>query len=135
MKNRSKNKHGEAFPFHPGNEMSEVISMPAYNSAGKEYKRILPKVRNQEIINTSILCALLQKLVPQNKVEIISGGLKINSLDITISEGIVITKTMKFRFRDLKDLLDNLVQENILIGNKLDLITIKHHYFKELNRK
>lgn len=128
----TKSKHLHTYPFHPGN-IIEVDRIPAYNTQGKTYKRILPPIRDQQIINISLLCILLNKLVPHNQIECIESGISINKTEVTISEGLVSFRKLKFRFRDLKELLLNLIQEQILIANLLDVKAIKDRYFRELN--
>jgi hypothetical protein len=126
-------KHKSTFAFHAGNVAPEVVSMPAYNSAGKDYKRVLPPVRDQRIINVSLLAAIMNRIVPGNSIELNGEGLIINKTDISIGKGVASFKRLKLRFNDPRELLDQLVLEGVLIANKLDLRVIKDRYFKALN--
>ncbi|HEY5125300.1 MAG TPA: hypothetical protein VIK14_16335 [Ignavibacteria bacterium] len=126
-------KHKSTSAFHPGNKVPEVAKMPAYNSASKPYVRKLPAMRDKRIIDISLLAAIMNRITPGNSIELSGEGLIINKTEISIGTGIASTKHMKFRFLDLRDLLDQFLQEGILICNKLDLRVIKDRYFKALN--
>lgn len=90
-------------------------------------------MRNQKVIVIPILCPLLIRFAPQNEIECNNYSIKINQVGVHLAEGIASCKKMKFRFRDLFELLEMLRQEQILICKTSDLHRIKQEYFKKLN--
>jgi hypothetical protein len=115
-------KHRHTFAYVPGN----VVTPP-------EIVKHLPPKRDQKVISTTTLCILLRRIVPQNAVSCLQDGIVINGNTVIISEGIATIRTMKFRFKDVWDLLMNLRQERMLDCDSADLKTIRLEYYQTLN--
>ena len=126
-------KHKFKIPYHPGNAIPEVTDrLPSYNSSGlKTFVRKLPPLRNQQVVNIPALHDALHQIVPQMPIECAINGIIIDDIEITIiSEGLASFKKVKFRFRDLKDLLTNLIQAKIL-PDDTDILRIKDLYLEK----
>jgi hypothetical protein len=117
-------KHRQA-----GKVLSDRI--PAYNSAGKEYKRILPPLANPKEIDTRLLTNLINKKSSNNNAELTDSGFILNGYQIHLQEGFASTESLKFRFVDVLDLLRNLYQERILKGSMEDIRILKDCYKNE----
>jgi len=139
MKREAKNKYSgtrlkAVSPFikapSTGTKTEPLKIMPAYNTQGKEYKRVLPPIRDQRIINLPVLVTALQDIKSENKVELLIGGVRINGTTIILREGLCSYDTIRFRFVDVKDLLDNLAQERILNASRGELSYAKRIYFE-----
>ena len=126
-------KHPGTHPFHPGNTASiaELSSrIPPYNSAGREYKRILPPMRDPLDIDLRLLTDLINKRTNGNSAEVIPGGLKLNQVNIKITEGLASCEGIRFRYNSVWDLILNLKHENILLCEYEDLKAVKSEYYK-----
>jgi hypothetical protein len=122
-------KHQNTFAFHPGNTV-ETPAMPAYNTHGTQYQRILPPVRNQQILNCRLLSYLINSKTCANTAEVTDNGIKLNHVDVTVNEGITIAAGTKFRFKDVWDFMRFLMQEGIFHGDMHDVRVIRESYFK-----
>ena len=123
-------KHKFKIPHHPGNVTPQVTDrIPAYHSSGLQtYIRKLPPMRNQQAIDIPALYSALRQIMSQVPIECAINGIIIDDIEITIiSEGLASFKKVKFRFRDLKDLLTNLIQAKIL-PDDIDILRIRDLY-------
>lgn len=109
-------KHPGTFPFHPGNEAIEADRVPAFNSSGrKEYKRILPPIRDRRIIDFEMLAQAIQKIAPGNIAEPINAGIILNGETVSVKKtGLATVNKLIFRFNDCREFIDNLQKERIL---------------------
>ena len=137
MKRQSKNKYQgtrlkavRSFIKAPSDTKEVSTKIPAYNTQGKEYKRVLAPIRDQRVINLPVLVTALQDITTANKIELLIGGLRINGTTIILREGLCSYDTIRFRFVDVKDLLDNLAQERILNASRGELSYAKRIYFE-----
>ena len=122
-------KHKFKIPYH-GEVVTPVSDrIPAYNSSGlKTFTRILPPLRNKARIDIPKLYTTLRQIMPQVPIECAINGIIIDDIEITIiSEGLASFKKVKFRFRDIKDLLTNLIQAKIL-PDDIDILRIRDLY-------
>ena len=123
-------KHKFTFPFVRGTEVADVTKMPSYSSSGlKTYKRILPPVRNNKVINISVLYTVLTEMLPLASCQALKNGILINNNLVIINEGIATAHKTRFRFTNLADLLGNLCQLNILPSN-FDVPHARDKYYK-----
>ena len=116
-------------PYH-GEVVTPVSDrIPAYNSSGlKTFVRKLPPLRNQQVVNIPALHDALHQIVPQMPIECAINGIIIDDIEITIiSEGLASFKKVKFRFRDIKDFITNLIQAKILPYD-IDILQIRDLY-------
>jgi hypothetical protein len=125
-------KHRNAFNFIPGNvappEMSSKI--PAYNTQGKTFKRVLPAMRNLKLIDLNVLIPIIKEITPQNLVNVIPGGFSCNGNNVNLREGLATIEGMKFRYSDVYELLSNLIQAKMLDADKYELRNIRKKYYE-----
>ncbi|HAX61153.1 MAG TPA: hypothetical protein DCX95_01135 [Elusimicrobia bacterium] len=95
----------------------------------KTFQRFPPE-RNPKIIDVPLLCSLMKKFARRNSVSLTPDGLNINGTEFTFKEGFASSEKLKFRFRDVFDLLHNLKGEKILSCRMEDLYSIKIEYHK-----
>jgi hypothetical protein len=125
-------KHKDTFPFHPGNEIAEIDRLPAYHGSGKkEYKRVLPPLRDSLQIDLAVLTDTIRKIAPANDPTFSGNSIVINGTEVSFSDGLANVKQMRFRYQDLRYLLNNLQQERILICSKDEILFIIHEYKKK----
>ena len=105
--------------------------IPAYNTAGKEYKRILPPIRNRKIIDVDKLAALLQQHTTTDGIQWNGVSLSINGIPLTFLEGVVKSKRVTFAFTELWDCLRQLRYEKILEANTAQCRDICKAYYNE----
>ena len=87
-------------------------------------------MRDQQNINLAALVTALKDITSENRTELLIGGVRINNTTILLREGIASYNVTRFRFTDLKDLLQNLVKEGILNAKPGELHIVKHNYFE-----
>lgn len=105
--------------------------IPAYNSAGKEYKRILPPIRNRKIIEVDRLAKLLEQHSPTDVIQWNGVSLAINGIPLTFTEGVCKSKRVTFAFTELWDCLRQLRYEKILEADTAQCRDICKSYYNE----
>lgn len=94
--------------------------MPTYRGSGKpqEYKRILPPVRNLREIDTALLCELINHFLPDRGAHAnTKDQFTVNGHEVRLDpdKGLAtVPGKAKFIYNDERDLLENLVKEDIL---------------------
>ena len=131
MKNLAQNKyqkspkHRGTHLFHPGNKV------PAYHSSGlKTYKKILSPLRDLKIINLQLLSDTIKKVSPANDSLFTGNSIILNNTEIILENGLANVKQLRFRFRDLRELLEGLYKERILNCTKDEVFFIENRYKK-----
>jgi hypothetical protein len=72
----------------------------------------------QELQN---LVTEIARIAPQNNIELLSDGIRLNSVDIKIEGNLVYYRSIKAPFRNVHSFLENLRFEGILKCSKTDI--------------
>lgn len=124
-------KHKGTYDFHPGTLPDRI---PAFNTQGREYKRKLPPLRDPKKIDLLLLADSINKVSPGNIANYTGAELIINDVGIKLKYGIAEWKGVKVRYNDISQLLDQLRQDQILIVQKNELLTIRHRYHDKIKK-
>lgn len=120
--------HQGTYPFVKGNDLAPLVinKLPAYKGSGRpvEYKRVLPPMRDRRDIDLEILAQVLTDVLPEFDYK------KIN-----ICNGICSYKHMKFRYKNLVDLLYILRQEKAFDCNDRTIDSLDFRYNAQFQTK
>jgi hypothetical protein len=101
---------------HPVNEVPDRI--PTYRGSGKpvEYVRHLPPIRDPKQIDLHMLAEVIRELAPENRVSVFFNSIELNGNEVKLdfSKGMGTAGALKFRYTDLRDLLEILEFEGVL---------------------
>ena len=92
-------------------------------------------MRDQQNINLAALVTALKDITSENRIELLIGGIRLNNITVILRQGLASYNETRFRYTDLKDLLQNLVKEGILFAKPGELHIVKHNYNNKINIK
>ena len=93
-------------------------------------KNSITTVRSQRNIDLAALVTALKGITSENWIELLIGGVRVNNVTIILREGLASYNETRFRYTDLKELLDNLILEGILNAAPGEIHIVKHNYFE-----